>query len=483
MPGGGGDSGGGMVVQQPAPWAVQQAGALQERAANEATHAAIAQTETAFDAIRQQYKSAVQTLRPYTQEGLQSLNELNRYLGLSSYDPGKAPVAPTAPQGPATDPNSIFNQIQASRIFEGGKVKHGGLENLGNQYRSADLHAIVQGTSLNKYNGNAIADPTLQQLQDLQRTNPDKYNQLAATITDQNTNLWGQQDLAQSKYNTDLAAYETQKDQWDQAMALKQKYDALGPMTNAQINEALAQTPGYQFQLNQGLDAIQRAANKNGLLGSGRLLQSLVDYGSGLASQTYGSRLSQLANLAAMGQNAASGIANISNQVGQSLGQGNINLGDTIANGYLSAAQARADALVNSNMQYKIIGGGGGGGGGMGGIGQALGMAGSLFGGGGGGGAAGGLMGLFSSEALKNKISTPSKEEILDRVKALRIDRWQYKNIDETHIGPYAEEFRDQFGVGDGQSINLIDAIGVLFATVKALTQKIDDIQGVKNAS
>ena len=53
--------------------------------------------------------------------------------------------------------------------------------------------------------------------------------------------------------------------------------------TEAQVEA----TPGYQFQLDQGLQATKRAAAASGTLGSGGTLKALTQYSQGLASTNY----------------------------------------------------------------------------------------------------------------------------------------------------------------------------------------------------
>jgi len=55
-------------------------------------------------------------------------------------------------------------------------------------------------------------------------------------------------------------------------------------------------TPGYQFALQQGTQAIDRSAAAKGMLNSGNVLQELQKYGSGLASQEYGNQANLLSN-------------------------------------------------------------------------------------------------------------------------------------------------------------------------------------------
>ena len=60
---------------------------------------------------------------------------------------------------------------------------------------------------------------------------------------------------------------------------------------------SIADTPGYQWAYNQGLEAVNRTAAAKGLLGSGNRLYDLVNYGQGKASQTYNDTFNQLSSL------------------------------------------------------------------------------------------------------------------------------------------------------------------------------------------
>lgn len=75
-------------------------------------------------------------------------------------------------------------------------------------------------------------------------------------------------------------------------------------------NYSFETSPGYQFNLEQGLNAIDAsAATKGGLL-SGATLKAAQEYGSGLASDEYWKNLNALSGLSGMGQSAAAGTAN-----------------------------------------------------------------------------------------------------------------------------------------------------------------------------
>lgn len=99
----------------------------------------------------------------------------------------------------------------------------------------------------------------------------------------------------------------------------------------AAAEKALSSTPGYQFTLNQGLDATKNAASASGMLLSGNTLQALDKYGSGLADETYQQAVSNLENTVNTGQAAAAGqAANIGNAA-TNLGNIAVNQGNTLA--------------------------------------------------------------------------------------------------------------------------------------------------------
>lgn len=68
-----------------------------------------------------------------------------------------------------------------------------------------------------------------------------------------------------------------------------------GPEGVARAQQAFQTGPGYQFQLDQGLQALNRSAAAGGMGASGNALLEAQRYGQGLANQEWGSYLSRLA--------------------------------------------------------------------------------------------------------------------------------------------------------------------------------------------
>lgn len=67
-----------------------------------------------------------------------------------------------------------------------------------------------------------------------------------------------------------------------------------GAAGNQQAQQAFQAGPGYEWQLNQGIDAINRRANAAGMLQGGNANRSAIDYATGLANKEYGGWLDRL---------------------------------------------------------------------------------------------------------------------------------------------------------------------------------------------
>jgi hypothetical protein len=104
----------------------------------------------------------------------------------------------------------------------------------------------------------------------------------------------------------------------------------------------LAQTPGYQFTLQQGLNAVNNQQAAMGLNNSGAQGKALANYATGLAQNTYNQQYQnalstyqtnaqQLGSLLSLGQNAAAGVGNVGYQSQSAIG--NAQAAGTVAGG------------------------------------------------------------------------------------------------------------------------------------------------------
>jgi hypothetical protein len=89
----------------------------------------------------------------------------------------------------------------------------------------------------------------------------------------------------------------------------------------------------------------------------------------------------------------------------------------------------------------------------------------------------GGIWTNSSSRALKTAFESIDAGDVLARLLALPLTRWQYRAspVEGVHLGPVAEEFHEAFGLGaDGQSISTVDANGVALAAIQGLNAKLE---------
>jgi hypothetical protein len=121
--------------------------------------------------------------------------------------------------------------------------------------------------------------------------------------------------------------------------------DALGlngAEGNARAQAAFTAGPGYQYQLDQGLDAVNRAANARGRLNSGATDVDALKFGQGLASQNWQQWIGNLSPYNQLEQSAISGAATGNAGINQTVA----NLGVTGANILSGAGQNKANVAT-----------------------------------------------------------------------------------------------------------------------------------------
>jgi trimeric autotransporter adhesin len=81
-----------------------------------------------------------------------------------------------------------------------------------------------------------------------------------------------------------------------------------------------------------------------------------------------------------------------------------------------------------------------------------------------------------SDRNAKENFQPVSARQILDKVTALPITRWNYKNDPATpHVGPMAQDFYAAFSVGpDDKHIAVVDEGGVALAAIQGLDEKVE---------
>jgi len=82
-----------------------------------------------------------------------------------------------------------------------------------------------------------------------------------------------------------------------------------------------------------------------------------------------------------------------------------------------------------------------------------------------------------SDRNLKENFKTVDPQEVLEKVAAMPITRWNFKaETGAVHVGPMAQDFREAFGLGmDDKHIATVDANGVALAAIQGLNQKLTE--------
>lgn len=123
--------------------------------------------------------------------------------------------------------------------------------------------------------------------------------------------------------------------------------------------------PGYEFQLQQGQQALQNSqAAQNGVL-SGAALKDMIGFNQGMASNAYQNAFSRymtqndatynrLADLLKVGQNAAAGVGNTGAQVMSNVGNTLTSGANALAAGQVGSANAWSGGLNNAGSMYML---------------------------------------------------------------------------------------------------------------------------------
>lgn len=218
----------------------------------------------------------------------------------------------------------------------------------------------------------------------------------------------------------------------DRAQATETALGAAGAANNARTN-LRTQAIGLQgdaLNIGRGLPSQSLSA-----LGAG------VGAGSSAAGNALGAQNSWLANQNIMnaGYTGAGGLYNAAGSAWGSIYDNRVGM----LNKQDEMAQSGTNAL-------------------LGGLGAGAGMA----------------YGVYKSDEDVKEDKRPARG-VLSAVKNMRVERWKYKDgvaDGGEHIGTYAQDFQRETGLGDGKSINAIDAIGIAMGAVKELAAKVDKL-------
>lgn len=124
----------------------------------------------------------------------------------------------------------------------------------------------------------------------------------------------------------------------------------LGPAGTPSQSTMLSQTPGYEFQFEQGQKALMDAQSATGGVRGGNTLKALTSYGQGMAGTSYQSILNDYLGLSSLGENAAAGLGNTSAQVGSNIGNAIIGGGNAASAGLVGASNSLSSNFLLSSL-------------------------------------------------------------------------------------------------------------------------------------
>lgn len=157
---------------------------------------------------------------------------------------------------------------------------------------------------------------------------------------------------------------------------LNAAYPAMQPFTLAQFQNS----PGYQFQQQEGQNAILNNRSALGGVNSGNTLKALTQFGQQNANQDYwnaynayvnnylqgynqytanqNQRFGQFQTLTGSGQNAAANLGSLSSGVAANIGNNLIGAGNAISAGQVAQGQAASNAIsgIGQNaLLYSLL--------------------------------------------------------------------------------------------------------------------------------
>ncbi len=153
------------------------------------------------------------------------------------------------------------------------------------------------------------------------------------------------------------------------AAALKELNSQMPDLTKKFSMQDFQQDPGYQFQLAQGTQAMDRSAAARGMLNSAGTMEGINAYGQGLANTDYQQALANFTNNQQQRYNMYSGIAGMGNTANGQMAQVGMNAANNISNNTMGAANASAassmaganaisggaNSLANGYMNYNMM--------------------------------------------------------------------------------------------------------------------------------
>ena len=175
----------------------------------------------------------------------------------------------------------------------------------------------------------------------------------------------GAQNAAQTQAQAASQAAQLQYQEYQQQQQAQAPWIAAGAQALPQLSSMAAQAPtftaqdfannmdpAYQFDLQQGQQAIQRSAAASGGLASGGTLKSLSDYSQGQASNEYQNAYNRFMDSQNTQFNRLASVAGIGQTANNTLGAAGQNMANNVGNEMTGAANAIGASQIASANAY-----------------------------------------------------------------------------------------------------------------------------------
>ena len=311
------------------PWAAAAAaaaaiggGMLQADASKSAAQTQAKAATSASETQQRMFNQTQQNLSPYMQAGNLSLQQLMQGMGMG-----------TAPVGPTAGVDYTQNLVQSSQV-------------------NPDDPTYKLGAGAN-------ADPSA----------PRSFMSSALQNDPYYRQVWDQVVKAQGG-NSQAINPQTLEAQLKNAFAQGGQGGvgsgvAYGSLTQPFGLDQFQASPAYQFNLQQGQMAIDKAARARGMSYAPQTLQDIGKYSQGVASNEYqnafanyratqGDIFSRLSGLSGAGQNAAAQQGGFAQQTGAAIGANQIGAGNATAAGQVGQANAINQGVGNAYNAYLM---------------------------------------------------------------------------------------------------------------------------------
>lgn len=352
--------------------------------------------QKAYGELQSAYNQANTTLKPLSQAGTAATNQYMRMLGLNAM----SPTGDISSQVQALGSNyaDVAQQIAAAENITDPAARDAAKQNILTAWNSANTVQQQQQqdkiqSQLAALNPGGISAQAQQQagaFYDMDPSSPERAQIVRDAVAYQNSLPVSQKSgynpndplNIQAYYNSKLTAdYNTQvaninaqgssaTNPLNTSQSLLSQYtnnytstNNYSGFTGDQVTEQLRSTPGYQFQLSQGLAGINAAAAAGGMLSSGNTLLAANNYAQNYADTSYNTYMNSLSNLMGQGNAATQQIA--SNQTGLGTAQATLtqnqanaglntytNIGSNWANQYANSANTLTQIQL-ANMQAQ----------------------------------------------------------------------------------------------------------------------------------